>query len=326
MSEIVKYKVNIESITKRKEKVENLLKLATDTKIENDSQHDIAKQNLKITKDQQKEIEEIRKALGEPFRQAVNKINDTAKKLTNTTALAISTLNTKIVGYSNLMAAQKKAEEEEKIKQIEEEGSTVKNDIDLYLRVRSKLYALLLGGTWTEADGTIKQSSGCRTITDMQTLEKSVKNNFPAPTVFGHLANESNMMIAQYYKRMGWLVSIYNSKDSPEVKQEKINEVRNEVEKEKIIQEKLLSEELKKSIKSEVKAVKEETKITTKGIRKVLKFNVINEVEVPVLLKEVSNAKVNEWARERRDKILEMLKEGKQPVDGLQFYVEQIQV
>jgi hypothetical protein len=303
-----------------------LLKLATGTKIENDAQHDIAKQNLKIVKDEKKDIDEIRKSLGEPFRAAIEEINSTAKKLTETASIAASTLNTKIIGYSNLMAAQRKAEEEEKIKNIEKEGSNVKNDIDLYLRVRSKLYALLVGGTWTEASGEVKQSSGCKAISDMQALEKSIKNNFPPSTTFGHLAKESNLMIAKYYERMGRLVSIYNLKESFEDKQERINEIRNEIEKERIVHEKYFDDELAKSIKLEVKAVKEETKTISKGIRKVLKFNIINEHEVPVELKEVSSPKVNEWARERRDKILEMLQEGKQPVDGLQFYIEQIQI
>ena len=69
-------------------------------------------------------------------------------------------------------------------------------------------------------------------------------------------------------------------------------------------------------------ADKKNLKEAKTGIREIVKFDVENESVVPVDFKVISETKVNEYIRTSSDRIKQALKENKQPIPGIKFYVD----
>jgi len=317
-----KMNIDLSFVSSKAAKVENLVKIATDTKIENDEAADIARDNLKQIRDLSKTIDEERKKLLKPVRDATTYVNKQTSYYTDKLDEAKKTINGKIVQYSDIAAAQKRAEEEARRKEAEKRAADKETEVQRLLRIRSKMYSYLLGGTWIEKDGTQKTHQGVTTPEQANALFKQVHDTFPKAEEFGHLAKKSVTIFAEFKANCATVMAILKSDDLDAVKDKKLTSLRNDI----IASGNELSVDLGVSVEEEVenetKEIEREVKNVSRSVRKTIKFRVIDKSQVRKELLTVDEKKVNEFSRVNREKLLEALKNNKQPLAGIEFYVE----
>ena len=322
-----KFSIDIDFIKKKEDKINNLVAISDSTKIETDESFEIAKSNLKKMKEIAKSMDDERKTVTEPLRKVVTFVNTEAKHYTEKLSIAIDTMNSKIIGYSNIITAQRKTEEEAKLKAIKEKTKEKENVVNRYMRIRLKMYSFLIGGIWVDKDGTHKSNAGCHNKKEITTLHTNIRETFPKAEKFGHLAKQSQTLLAEFAADCAKLMAIITVPKSEEWDQEKIDREINALgisiaERSNTVAEELGSSLYKESKREQIELANQITSIG-KGIRKQIKFNVTNLLDVEKEFLMIDEQKVKKFVHVYREKILESLRKNKQPLKGISFYVEE---
>jgi len=300
---------------------------ALDIHVENDNTLSVAENNSSEVNSILKGIDKIRKEFKEPYFRTAKLIDEYAKTLTNPLEEAKKSINEAITNYKRVQEATARAQAEEVRKKAEALADAKAAEADRIDRIQRQLIARLYGGQWFNRENQRKTSAGCIHYRDCDELTKAVKERIPKIDEFEYMQDEYRKMKKDILK----LISTHKSNlielesDSKLLKenaQKSIDQAKeaagiaiNEAKEE-------MTQNIIKEAKKEIKTSEAETKEAGKGVRKVLKFEMAEIEDVPKEFLMLDDTKVRAWASEHKDKIKQMLKDGRNVKNGIKFWLE----
>jgi len=314
---------NFQIVSKELDKFDAISK-AVD--IKDDETLAIAENNAAQIKTMMIRTEATRKALKDPYMKNGKAIDSYAKGVIDKLDAFSKRFSLNISTWRSVQEAHKRAElvAKQKELQIIEEEKTA--ETDRLLRLTNTINAKLYGGVYHTKAGE-KQSNGCHTNEACERLLSALKTSFPPASEFKHFPEERDKVFELGMK------AIRNHSVNLIELQSQIPKIR-EIITQKIIDNKkaagLYIEEKKVKMdkkialatRKEVSEGEKEIKNAAKGTRKILKFNVVNDDIITREYLSVDTAKIREWMEGKNDEIKAELKTGKQPIAGVEFYVE----
>lgn len=272
-------------------------------------------------------IEKVRKIFKEPYLEACKRIDYHANKLKDQFLSSKKRLETAVTSYKQIEQARLKAEEEKKRDEAEKVMSEKNVEVERISRMQRQIFARLYGGTYTLKTGQKQTTAGCITADDCKTLTKFIKEKYPGRDTFKYMGDQSEDLYTISMKLIGeHTTDIIESENSdPDIRKKAIERMQlARIKIQMLIDEKedSLQNTVQKEHSKSVKSIEKETQSAGKGLRTSILFTIINEDEVPVDMKEVSEKKINAYIRLNKVRILEMIKKGEQPVKGLNIYVQ----
>jgi len=272
-------------------------------------------------------IELARTTLGSPYYETSKAINAYAKVLREPLERSKTRINTQITAYKNLQAAQERLRIEKDQKEEEEKEQRKSAEIEKLARIKKQLYARIYGGVYYQKDDTRKSSSGCQSIADCDNMSQFIDERFPNPDQFTYLKVEvldtKNIGMSLLTKHKSNLVSLSSSNEKEREKARiAIIKAKNDAEVEALDEVDGLKKGMEKEAATKVREDKKSLKHASKGVRETVKFVIEDEAAVPVDFKIVDDRLVNDYITANSDRIKEGLKEQKQPIPGINFYVD----
>lgn len=270
-----------------------------------------------------KRLDNKRALIKAPYFNTGKVIDSYARMIREKLESAKKRYNTNITSYKSIQraAAIAKAEAEEK-KQKELEAKK-KAQLDNINRIYEMVIAKLYGGSYSAKNGERKQADGCKTKEECIALLQGVQENFKPENFDYHVEYAEdvfNKMIITISEAAQKIVAGKN-KAEEEIQQAK-EKAREEAEEQRKKQEKVIEKESRTALKE----VKEEVKEAGRGLRATLRYNIVNSDKLDREFLSPDPKKIANYMAMHRDKIKEEIKEGKQRVDGLEFYMAETNV
>ena len=272
-------------------------------------------------------IELARSTLKSPYFETGKAIDAYAKTLKEPLERCKVRIGSQITSFKELAAAQERLriEKEEKARTEKEEKKTF--EIEKLARIKQQLYARIYGGIYYSKDGSRNSNSGCQSIADCDRILVFIDERFPSPENFTYLKVElvdtKNIGIGLITEHKANLISLEsNDNNTVEKAKQDIADARNAAQIEAIDEVTSLKKGMEKESASAARVDARELKEAKKGVREIVKFVVEDPAAVPVDLKVVSESLVNEYIRNNSDRIKQALKDNKQPIPGINFFVD----
>ncbi len=272
-------------------------------------------------------IELARTTLGSPYYETSKAINAYAKVLKEPLERSKTRINGQITSYKNLQAAQERLRIENEQKEREETELRKTTEIDKLARIKKQLYARIYGGVYYQKDGTRKSSSGCQNIGDCENMAVFIEERFPNSDQFTYLKAEVldtrnlGMVHLTDHKANLKNLSSHNEKVQEEARLA-ISKAKNAAEVEALDEVDSLKKVQEKEAAAEVRGDKKSMKEASKGVRETVKFAIEDADAVPVDFKVIDGRLINDYITANSDRIKEGLKQQKQPIPGINFYVD----
>jgi len=272
-------------------------------------------------------IELARSTLKGPYFETSKAIDAYAKVLKEPLERSKTRINTQITAYKNLQAAQERLRIEREQKEEEAKEERKSNEIEKLARIKQQLYARIYGGVFYQKDGTRKSSSGCQSIADCDNMSQFIDERFPNPDQFTYLKVEvldtKNIGISLLTEHKSNLISLSSNNEKEREKARiAIIKAKNDAEVEALDEVDDLKKGMKKEAATKVREDKKSLKHASKGVRETVKFVVEDAAAVPVDFKVIDDKLVNDYIKTNSDRIKQGLKEQKQPIPGINFYVD----
>ena len=247
---------------------------------------------------------------------------------------AKDSINTAIKDYKVVQEAIARKEAEEKRKEIEKEADQKADEVDRMHRIESQLIARIYGGSWLNKNGQQKSSSGCLNKADCKALRAIIEDHVPPSDQFPILEDEYKAMLKRTKSKLSKYEALLIESES---NSDAIREnARTEIEMLKTENQVGLNErhsELKGEIineaRSKIKESEKEIKEAGKGVRHILKFEMVELKEVPDAWLMLNETRVREWiaeSKENKEMIMDRLKKGENVFEGIKFWVEETYV
>lgn len=274
-----------------------------------------------------KDIEDVRKIFKEPYFKAGKTIDEYAKTLADPFERAKKRINSAITAYKEVQEAAKRIEEEKLKEAAEKERLEKENELAFLKRIKDQAYARLYGGRFTTSSGEQKSTAGCVDAKQCDEFTLFIKNKFPKPSTFKHVSAEVDKLFELVLKLAAEHKANLSDLESNNevIRRDALERITLAKTKAEIIAEdKLANAEaaINKEFAKDVRSIEKETKEAGKGLRMSILFKVVNEDDVPIDFKTVNETLVREYIQQNKEKVLELLKENKQPIKGLHVYVE----
>lgn len=165
-----------------------------------------------------KEVDEQRKLLKAPFKDAADFIEETAGSVTDPVSAGIAIVKNKILAYADILEKQKvalqlKVQEEAKEKEAKLEALTEK-----LKRIDTQMYARLFGGKYKKADGSEIINPGCQCIEDCDAFEDFLNTKFPPMASFEQLTSNATALFKQTFDWIDDIRNVFKSEGSESTK------------------------------------------------------------------------------------------------------------
>lgn len=262
-----------------------------------------------------------------PYYQTGKQIDEYAKAILDRLEAFCSRMALPITNWRSVQEAHARAELEAKQRVLAKQAVEQAVEVAKLSRLTRTVYAKLHGGTFFTKEGEEKIASGCKTEEECAMLAQVIKEKFPEEDQFPFFPLKRNQAVEKISKDIRkHTVSIMESKSlTPGIVKEAKRRMR-EAAKEAGMEALKIEEALGKKISLENrKAVREgekEIKEAASNTRKLLKLKITNEELVTREFLSVDEAKIRSWMEGKNDQIKKMLEQGKQPLTGVEFYVE----
>jgi len=306
-------------------------KYAEEINVDTGTSLTVAKNNTGLINETLKNIDKVRKVLKDPYRQTADLIDTYARTLTKPLEEAKSTINGAITNYKNIQTAAATLEAE-KIRLaagiLADEKS---EEADKINRVESQLVARIYGGSWFNKENQRKTSSGCVTPFEGDALKKIIKDKLPSPDEFKHLQKEYKDMLKDVKKKLSSHISnlIESGSESKTIKDHAEKEIQKarDIASGEVNQKKDdMAQEIIKEARTEIKTATADIKEAGKGIRRTLKFEVIDIKKVPEEWLLINEKAVREWANSNKKLVIELVEVGDGTHKGMKFTFEKLYV
>lgn len=272
-------------------------------------------------------IEFVRSTLKSPYFETGKAIDAYAKALKEPLERCKQRIGGQITSFKTLAAAQERAKQEsaEAARIEKEEKKTA--EIDKLAKIKEQLYARIYGGIYHTKDNVRHSSVGCHTANDCDKLQIFIDERFPNVDKFVYLKAElidtKNVGLGLLIEHKANVISL-ESRDSKTVENAKqaIADARNHAQIEALDEVTDLKKGMEKEAASTAKVDAKNLKDAKKGIRENVKFVIEDEAAVPADFKVISESLVNDYIRDNSDRIKQALKDKKQPIPGINFYVD----
>jgi hypothetical protein len=271
-------------------------------------------------------IENKRKETKQPFLDASKLIDKVFKEVLTRLEPIKKSINTNVASYKEVQAAvarEKAIKESEKA--LEVQGA--KNEEILRVdRIMKQLYSRLYGGEWETPKGKF-HSAGCETVDDVKALLKIVTEKVPSPEKFVHIKNDYSERISSFKAEVNKLrLKIVEANGSdPEVVQhakafiaQRKNEYSGNISEKSTEALEQAQRETAKTINQAQKEVKE----AGKGVKKILKFELVDINDVPKEWLVVDQTKVREWGMANKEELKKIMATDNPVMKGHKFYLE----
>jgi hypothetical protein len=272
-------------------------------------------------------IELVRSTLKSPYYETGKAIDAYAKTLKEPLERCKIRIGSQITSFKELAAAQERLriEKEEKAREEKEKKKTA--EIEKLARIKQQLYARIYGGIYYSKSGIRNSSVGCQSTEDCDRMQIFIDERFPSPENFDYLKSElvdtKSIGIGLLTEHKANLIELSsNNSDVVSKAREKIAQAKIDAEIEAVDETETLKKGMEKEAASTARADAKNLKEAKKGVREIIKFAIEDPAAVPVDFKVVSESLVNEYIRDNSDRIKQALKDSKQPIPGINFFVD----
>lgn len=294
--------------------------------------------DLLIAENKSKEINEIGKAIDNihkdlkaPYLATCRTLDEYKKTVAEPIDKIKKAINDAIANYKTVQAAMARAELQKKgeqLRKIQEEKTEEINKIE---RIQKQLVARLYGGIWFNKDGIRSQSSGCLKPEDCDALVQFITDKYPKSSAYIHMSDESHLMKRDILKLIAKhkvnLIGL--SSENIQLRQKALEDIANAkiqagIKSEQAIEKLNVSAE--KESKKELSREEKNVKTAEKGVRKILKFVVIDSTKVPLSYMMVDESAIKEYMSENIETIKKRLfsKDDVNDIPGVKFYIEDV--
>lgn len=312
-------------------RIDHFKKYSTDLVVESDEALIIAENNVAEVQTILKNIETVRKLRKAPYMEAGKAIDDYAKELAGPLAEIKDQITSVIGNYKKVQEAAKRAEAEKIRQEAEKKAKEQAEEADRIHRIQTQFNARIYGGSWFAQSGERKSSAGCINPDDCDKLSEIIKAKVPKPKDFTYLQNDYKEMLDKaktlLAEHKANLINL-NSESKPlrEDAENQINEAKIRAGIKSQEEKKKMSDEIIDSAKKDIKSAEKQADEAGKGLRKVLKFEVIDFDKVPKEFLSVNETKVREWALEHKEQVKNSMNGEKTALEGIRFYFEETYV
>jgi hypothetical protein len=273
------------------------------------------------------DIESVRKVFKEPYLEAGRKIDRYADTLKSNFSASKTRLVQAVTNYKVLEQARLRAEEEAKKKEAEAKMQEKLAEVDRLARIRRQVLARIFGGEYTIKSGETRTTAGCITEKDCQDLQNFLHQNFPRAATFAYIPEQAEELLHESQKMLTehWSSIVEANSSDPAVREkalEKISLARVSARMDTVEKNDELEAKAEKEYGKDIKHITKESTEVGKGLRNKLTFEIYDESMVPADMKSVDERKVKDYIRRNTGDLLVQVKEGKQPIPGINVKVE----
>jgi len=319
----------IAKITSISEECNNLVEIGMEIEVKNPESLVIAKQKLSEAKELIDMTEKVRKVYVDEPNAFVKDINAYTKKFLEPINNMITYLKDQAKAYQELESARIRLEQEKASRELDEKLGKEKEDLKKLSRAAVQIHARIYGGSYKTGTGEIKSSAGCITTKQCNDLRDFLAISYPSHEAFNSHEEKSRELMGKFISMITGLEKNLELSNSANPKiAEKANK---EMIRAKTNSEKLITNEFEKLgtviIRTAEKKAKDDAKAiaaVSKGLRKIIVWEVINEEIVPDNYKTVDENKVNEFLSKHRDDIRTMVEAGTGDtiIKGIEFLIK----
>jgi hypothetical protein len=305
-------------------------KYAVALTIENADKLAVASNNVSQIGNALKTIEDIRKLTQEPYFNTVKAVNNYAKILSDPLDRIKTTINSKITAYKVMQEAQAKIKRDQETAKLQVIANDKKNELARITTIQNMVNAMLYGGDYINMKGESKSSVGCKTIPECETLRKVVYDKFPTPALMKYCTKEA---IEAFDAILEW---ISEHKSTIEV----LNKIETSKSKDTLLKTAMfagssnVADQIIESNNDNLIAIHTETVISErkldkevanakKGVRRTLRFTIIDAKLVPDQFKTVDESLVGQYIADHKEDLFKLLEAGKSITElpGINVYV-----
>jgi len=303
-----------------------LEKSSLDLKVESDEQLTIAENNASEALSLLKEVDSVRKTLKAPYADTVKMIDSYCKTITDSLDRIKTRFSAEITAYRVIQQASARAEMESKLKELEVLEKEKKEESEKIIRIEAQMIARIFGGSYKKKDGTIETFAGQLTSFNCKELLTWMNQRLPPISDFKHFPVLYEDTVTSIKKKLAEHTSnliILESEDGMIAKEGAVRrtaELRTEASKEILEKGDKIEKLIDKSIRKEVRTMENEVKDAGKGVRKELRWDVIDELAVPRDILSVDTMKISKYINENREKIKTQIVNGEEILPGIKFY------
>lgn len=332
---VVKQSDLVDNLKPYMEKINEFSKSFPQLRIEADEDLPMYEHKIKNIKTLEKEVLSIKQVLADPLKEDIKTINEGFK-------LPLSILedlkkkgNKKILDYRTLKEAMLKAEQERKLKEIEDKAKEKENNLLRLEAINKRIKAYMFGGEYPDRNGEVKSAPGCSNIKDCEKIISIIERNFPNPEDFKEFEHDANVLKQEALSKLNNLSQIFMmiesfDSDTKEEGIKQLSSLRIKYEEDQRVSTSKIRKEIETSVNKEIKEIDKEIKSAKKNIRRDVRFKVTDISIVPSQFLSVDKKLVNNYLVEYRDKIKENIsfkKETENPtIPGILFYYEETNV
>lgn len=287
----------------------------------------VAENHAKGVQGMLNDIELVRKTLKGPYYETGKAIDAYSKLLVDPLNRAKTRIGSQITSFKDLQAAQERLRIEKEQNEREKHEKVKLVEIEKLSRIKKQLFARIYGGIYYTKGDVQKTSAGCVTPADCDNMELFIKEKFPSAAGFEYLKeeledtkNNGYTLLTEYKSHLIDLDS--NNVDIRENARKLIAQAKVDAEVEAIDDVATLKKDVEKTSEALGRQDKKDLKSASKGVRETVKFKIENPAAVPVDFKVISESLIHDFVKTNGPRIKNALKDQKQLIPGISFYVD----
>lgn len=309
-------------------KIEAYKKFATGLKIADDDNLMVAENTSSEILEVAKNVEKTRKLFKEPYFQTGKLIDDYAKTISDPLTTTRATINAEIANYKKVQAAFAKEKADNELKKLQVIEAAKLEEIERISRIEVQLNARLYGGMWTNKSGMPQTSAGCITVAHCDELLALIEKKVPKADTYTYYGDRHDIMIKEMKRKLAsHKINVFNANSDTSSKrleaQEKISIAKVEANvksaETKESGEKLVAKEVNK----EAKNITTEVQTVRKGLKRVLKFAIMDPTIVPKDFWIIDEDKIKYWMTQHSEEIKENLTKNIDSLAGIKFFIDE---
>jgi hypothetical protein len=309
-------------------KIDTYTKYAASVKITGEDTLMVAENTSSEMLELEKNIENTRKIFKDPYLLTSKEIDAYAKLISEPISKSRSTVNSAISNYKTVQAsfAREKADkEQQELKKIEE---TKLEEIERITRIEQQLNARIYGGYWINKSGLRQTSAGCINEDQCDDIIILISEKVPKPETYTYYGVRYEEMLKGVKKRLAeHTVNVHNMNSDSKILRgeamEKISSAKVAADV-KAVETKEKGEKLvEKETKKEEKIINNVVTATRKGLKKILKFIVVEPSKVGSEFWIIDEEKIRYYMNQHNEEIKEALLANKESLSGIKFYIDE---
>lgn len=309
-------------------KIETYKKYAADLKIDSADTLMVAENTSSEILEVFNSVERVRKIFKDPYFLTGKAIDEYSKKLSDPLDKVRKDINGTIANYKSVQAAfaaEKAKKEQEALKLIEDAKL---EEIDKIARIAQQLNARIYGGYWMNKSDMRQSSAGCINEDQCDELLKMIDEKVPKADTYTYYGEKHADMIKDAKKRLATQkINVHNANvDSKEIRaaaQEKIQTAKVTADVQTLEEKEYGAKQVAREIKKEEKAIISVVKETRKGLKKILKFTIVEPDKVGNEFWTIDEEKIRTYMNEHNEEIKAALQENKESLPGIKFFIDE---